>query len=141
MKTVLVEWTFGSRTQPPVIIHAFRRFTVRYRHISRTIIEIGPEIYMADGSQFSGLHKLNGRLPVIPGALLLSDLYKALVFPGSIHHHIDLPDGVGQRLFHIYMLPGSTCFHSWEAMPVIRSSYDHRINVFILQYLAVVLLQ
>ena len=72
------------------------------------------------------------------GAALRADLDRHLVFLGRSDHRLAFLDGAAGRLFDINVLSALSSVDHLNPMPVVRRSYDHRINVFALENITVV---
>src|SRR6185437_3316339 len=133
MKAVLVECSLRCRPQPHFKINSGRYRRIRNNFSADSIVKIPPDIYFPQGSDMTRLHKFHGLFKVRTAALLLPDLHHPFVFAGGFDHQITFTDTICERFFNIYILTCLAGGNEGQAMPVIRRSNDHRINIPVLQ--------
>jgi len=71
-----------------------------------------------------------------PGALLLADLHDAAVTPCGLEHHSAFRYGIGERLLDIHVLARLAGHDQGQAMPVVRRTDDHRVDVPVFDQIA-----
>ncbi len=108
VKPVDVERAVRCGSQPHVEIHAFGYWLIGHGRFSCSVMEVGPDLHGTDLSKPAGLHELYTIFPFHGASLLLADLYYPVIFFRCPDHDIAFCKGVGQWLFHIYILAGFT---------------------------------
>ena len=87
------------------------------------------------------MYKCHGVLPVWVAALPLSYLHNPFVLLCCPNHHITFFDAVAQRFLTKHIFSGFTSGYQLEAMPMIGSSDDNNVNVFVINYFPPILVQ
>ncbi len=87
------------------------------------------------------MYKLHGILPVRIAALPLSNLHNTVVLLGGTNHNITFFDTVSQRLLAVNIFSSLTGSYHLQTMPVVRSSHNYHVNVFIVDKAAPVFVQ
>jgi len=127
MNSVLCKRGLGSGPHPEIIVKIFR-----YWHglrISGSLVFREPDIYGAEFSDPLVADKFTGLKKIRRGALLGSDLKYPGVFAHSPNQFLAFGYGIGQGLFKIDVLARTGRCHSMERMPVVRSHYQHSVNI------------
>ena len=65
------------------------------------------------------------------GALLRPHLHDAIIFSRDIHHHATFANRQRERLFDVDIFAGLTRRYGRQRVPMIGSSDNHRINIFV----------
>ncbi len=74
-------------------------------------------------------------------SLPLSHLHHAPILLLGSNHQINLFNGVGNGLLHIYIQSGLAGLDHWQCMPVIRSTNNDSIQILVFKQFTVVVVQ
>ena len=103
MKTVRVEGSFRGGSQPTSIIYSGGYRSIWFFIKGLFPIQITPNLYGTDISQFSAMHKINGISKMLLTTLPLTCLHNLVISHLRFHHGAAFGNGIPYWFFNIHM--------------------------------------